>query len=60
MSAHPHYRIVSTSGPAHALSFEVEVLVDGRVLGKGGGTNRKRAEQVAAREALVRLESNDP
>jgi ribonuclease-3 len=52
----PRYRIVSTSGPAHALQFEVEVMVDGRVLGKGSGTNRKRAEQAAARQGLDQLE----
>jgi ribonuclease-3 len=51
----PRYRIVSTSGPAHALRFEVEVLLDRRVLGRGIGTNRKRAEQEAARAAIERL-----
>ena len=55
----PRYRIVSTSGPAHALRFEVEVMVNGRVLGKGSGTNRKRAEQEAARQGLDRLEQDD-
>jgi ribonuclease-3 len=56
----PGYRIVSTTGPAHALSFAVEVLVDGRVLGRGEGSNRKRAEQEAARRALEALESTNP
>jgi len=51
----PRYRIVSTSGPAHALRFEVEVLVEGKVVGAGDGTNRKRAEQQAARVALEHL-----
>lgn len=55
----PRYRIVSTSGPAHALQFEVEVLVDGRVIGRGEGSNRKRAEQQAAREALEGLRNDD-
>ena len=48
----PCYRIVSKKGPAYALTFEVEVLVDGRVLGRGKGSNRKRAEQEAAMRAL--------
>jgi len=51
----PRYRIVSTTGPPHALRFEVEVLVDDRVLGSGSGSNRKRAEQEAAREGLQHL-----
>jgi ribonuclease-3 len=52
----PRYRIVSTSGPAHALEFEVEVLMDDEVLARGTGKNRKQAEQVAARAAFDRLE----
>jgi len=50
----PRYRIVSTMGPDHALVFAVEVRVGDRILGKGRGTNRKRAEQEAAGEALRR------
>jgi ribonuclease-3 len=48
----PHYRIVRSSGLAHALVFEAEVLVGERVLGTGLGTSRKQAEQEAARAAL--------
>ncbi len=51
----PRYRIVSTSGPAHALEFEVEVLMDDQVLARGSGKNRKQAEQVAACAALKGL-----
>ncbi len=50
----PHYRIVSTTGPHHALEFTVEVRVGDRLLGQGTGTNRKRAEQEAASLALLR------
>jgi ribonuclease-3 len=52
----PRYRIVATTGPAHALLFRVEVLINGRVVGNGSGTNRKRAEQEAARDALRHLD----
>ncbi|MEE8412505.1 MAG: putative dsRNA-binding protein, partial [Acidobacteriota bacterium] len=45
----------STSGPAHALEFEVEVLMDDEVLARGAGKSRKQAEQVAARAAFERL-----
>ena len=55
----PTYRIVSTTGPAHALSFDVEVMVEGRPLGRGAGPNRKRAEQEAAKRALEALEATD-
>jgi ribonuclease-3 len=58
----PRYRIVSTTGPAHALEFEVEVLLEDRILGSGRGSNRKLAEQAAARQALERFHrrSEDP
>ena len=52
----PRYRIVSRQGPAHALSFDVEVEVDGRMMGRGTGSSRKQAEQNAAQEALRRMQ----
>ena len=51
----PRYRIVSTTGPDHALEFVVEVRLGQSVLGQGTGSNRKRAEQDAARRALENL-----
>jgi len=56
----PSYRIVSTTGPAHVLRFDVEVVVDGRVLAHGVGSSRKRAEQDAARNALHVIGSAEP
>lgn len=53
----PTYRIVSTTGPAHALRFEAEVMIGDDVLGAGAGSSRKQAEQEAARDALARLEA---
>jgi ribonuclease-3 len=55
----PSYRIVSTTGPAHALSFDVEVAVDGRTLGRGTGASRKMAEQQAAKRALETIETTE-
>jgi ribonuclease-3 len=54
----PRYRIVSTSGPAHAMEFEVEVWMDDKLLARGSGKTRKQAEQVAARSALEQLEDS--
>ena len=51
----PHYRIVSADGPDHDRRYVVEVLVDGRPLGRGAGRNRRDAETEAAQEALARL-----
>lgn len=55
----PRYRIVSTTGPAHALRFTVDVLVDRRVVGSGSGSTRKAAEQSAAKRALQSFESRE-
>lgn len=52
LRTNPEYRVVSTSGPQHAPTFEVEVLVQGRVLGNGKGSSKKIAEQAAAHAAL--------
>ena len=54
----PHYQLVSTGGPDHQRHYEVEVLVEGRVLGRGVGGSKKRAEQAAASKALQLLEES--
>ena len=54
----PRYKVTSTSGPDHAKRFVVEVVVRGRVLGRGEGNSKKLAEQRAAREALLVVERN--
>ena len=51
----PEYRVVALAGPDHARHFVIEVLVDGRVLGRGEGSSRRAAETRAAHEALERL-----
>jgi ribonuclease-3 len=46
------YVVISESGPSHDKTFTVEVRVDGITFGKGIGSNKKEAEQDAARDAL--------
>lgn len=53
------YRVVEQTGPAHDRRFQVEAVVDGEVLGSGQGQSKKRAEQMAAGEALVQLSSSE-
>lgn len=53
---HPIYQTIATYGPDHAKEFEVEVLVDGRVLGRGRGHSKQAAAQMAAGQALETLE----
>jgi ribonuclease-3 len=52
---YPRYRVVSETGPDHRKIFTVEVTVRGSQLGLGKGTNKKLAEQAAARHALERV-----
>ena len=49
------YRLVGESGPDHDKSFQVEVLLNGQVVGAGIGSSKKRAEQDAARAALKQI-----
>ncbi len=46
------YEIISETGPSHDKTFVCQVLVDNIVLGKGTGSSKKQAEQMAAKEAL--------
>jgi ribonuclease III len=51
----PRYRIVEQRGPDHAREFVIEVVVNGASVGTGTGSSKKRAEQAAARAALVEV-----
>ena len=46
------YTLVGESGPDHDKHFEVELSLNGQVIGRGVGSSKKRAEQDAARMAL--------
>jgi len=49
---HITYRVTDQKGPAHSPTFEVEVLVDQKVYGKGIGASKRQAEQAAASNAI--------
>ena len=49
------YALVGESGPDHDKHFEVEVSLNGKVVGLGSGSSKKRAEQDAARVAIESL-----
>ncbi len=46
------YILIGERGPDHSKVFDVEVLCDGKVLGKGEGKSKKDAEMDAAKNAL--------
>ena len=49
------YALVGESGPDHDKTFRVEVSLNGKVVGEGNGSSKKRAEQDAARAAISLL-----
>ena len=51
----PRYHVVGTSGPDHAVIFEMEVAIAGAVKGRGTGTSKSYAEHAAAQDALNKL-----
>ena len=51
----PEYRVAGEAGPDHRKTFNIEVVVDGDVLGSATGKAKKEAEQEAARLALAKL-----
>ena len=50
-----NYELIGESGPDHDKRFDVEVSLNGSVVGAGFGTSKKRAEQEAARAAIDAL-----
>ncbi len=49
------YELLSQSGPDHAKTFQVAVLINGETMGTGIGSSKKRAEQEAAKAAYQQL-----
>lgn len=49
------YILLNETGPANEPTFEMGVYLDDVLLGKGEGPTKKKAEQLAAKEALDKL-----
>lgn len=47
------YRVLKEVGPDHNKIFYMDVAVNDKTIGKGSGKNKKEAEQMAAKEALL-------
>jgi len=54
----PEY-VVRDSGPDHDKDFVADVLVHGKVVGRGEGKSKREAEQIAATMAFTTLRTND-
>lgn len=49
------YELIGESGPDHNKEFFIRVLLNGNPVGEGSGSSKKRAEQVAAEQAIRNL-----
>ncbi len=49
---HLFYEVLEETGPDHCKEFLVRVSMNGKELGRGSGSSKKRAEQAAASSAL--------
>ena len=56
-NGHPRYLVKSEEGPDHDKIFSVEVCVTGERIGRGQGRSKKEAQQMAAKDALQRLDA---
>ena len=54
-SGYPKYQVQEEKGPDHDKVFSVAVSVTGEELGSGSGRSKKEAQQMAARDALLKL-----
>lgn len=56
---HVEYKLISESGPDHDKCFTVSVMLNSNAIGTGTGKSKKRAEQLAAKEALKLMGFNE-
>ncbi len=53
------YDVVASTGPAHDREFDIQARIGDEAVGRGVGSSKKRAEQLAAREALSELRARE-
>lgn len=54
----PRYSVVSSWGPEHAKMFRIKIEIAGVPMGEGTGSNKKIAQQSAAKEATKNYDSH--
>lgn len=53
----PRYKVIQETGPNHQKKFRVEVQIKGKVMGKGWGLSKKKAEMMAAQFAWKKIKT---
>jgi len=54
----PEYKVIKEGGPDHNKWFEITVHVNGKLMGKGRGGSKQKAEKEAAKAAIDKLNKN--
>lgn len=52
----PEYKLISESGPDHAKKFVMAVFIGDKKAGEGQGSSKQKAEEDAARKALIDID----
>ncbi len=52
----PKYTTINVKGPDHERIFEIEVKVNGKIMGSGVARSKQSAEKIAAKNALLMVE----
>jgi ribonuclease-3 len=55
----PKYTTTNVTGPDHEKVFDVEVKVNGKVMGSGVARSKQSAEKIAANNALIKISDNN-
>ena len=51
----PEYKVIKEEGPDHMKTFNVGLYFNNKCIGKGTGSSKKKAEQIAAQKAYTHL-----
>ena len=54
-----HYEVVRDEGPDHDKTIWMEILINGKNMGRGMGKSKKEATQLAAKEAIGRIRGGE-
>jgi ribonuclease-3 len=56
----PVYRVLDEQGPEHARSFKIRVEIGDQHFSPAWGPSKKKAEELAAQNAIDQLEGRSP
>ena len=52
---HPEYHIIKEEGPDHCKIFTMGIYLNGKLMGQGKASSKKKAEQIASKKMYLRL-----